>query len=115
MNWCEPLHSTLHHRLYKCDTLKTGTARLSYHSRLEVCTAQVEFLVAQVIMSFSSSVEHERELKSVIKKLRALLTDAQNQLEKSRDQAGQKSQIRALETQVCKSILEPQWCIFVES
>jgi len=44
--------------------------------------------------------DHEREMKSVIKKLRALLTDAQNQLEKSRDQAGQKSQIRALETQL---------------
>ena len=56
-------------------------------------------------MSFSSSVEHERELKSVIKKLRALLTDAQNQLEKSRDQAGQNSQMRALETQVCRSII----------
>ena len=55
-------------------------------------------------MSFSSSAEHERELKSVIKKLRALLTDAQNQLEKSRDQAGQKSQLRALETQVCAPI-----------
>ena len=81
------------------------TKLVSYHSWFEVYTAQVKFLVAPVIMSFSSSVEHERELKSVIKKLRALLTDAQNQLEKSRDQAGQKSQMRALETQVCRSIL----------
>ena len=45
-------------------------------------------------------VEHEKELKSTIRKLRVLLSDMQAQTEKQREQGGGKSRVRALETQV---------------
>lgn len=45
-------------------------------------------------------VEHEKELKTVIKRLRCLLADCQSQLEKAQEQGNQKSQMRLFETKV---------------